>query len=275
LDNPTPFRIPTAIERAVLYRLALKWSARDPQWIETVLVRPLSDGSMGSLQIAGDGSRDHRFRSAVSEFSFADRDGVSVIVTLYCDDREEPFEVDVWKADFSAVEAFPLTAEYVGLLPLDTPEALEDGAAELRAKFPAAVVRILEGTAMRSFAGLYREFGEQLTLPAYFGANFNALRDCLTDLAWLPAERYLFLIRDLSAVLADERPEDFSAFVRLLDDVAGSWARPVAEGRAWDRPSVSCQFVLHTLRAEIAEQRSRLIASRVAWSEFSLEDLSR
>jgi hypothetical protein len=68
---------------------------------------------MGSLQlkVAEQDQTGRRFGSSVSEYSFPDRDGVFVLVSLYLDRAGRPFELDVWKTDFSALLEVPPTDE--------------------------------------------------------------------------------------------------------------------------------------------------------------------
>jgi RNAse (barnase) inhibitor barstar len=40
---------------------------------------------------------------------------------------------------------------------------------------------------------LFDALSSGLSFPEYFGRNFDALEECLRDLAWLPAERQLLL----------------------------------------------------------------------------------
>jgi len=69
----------------------------------------MSDGGMGSLSIrlAGRDQGSAATGSAVSELVFMDADGVKVIATLFVDEDGLPFELDIWKTDFSPLVRVP------------------------------------------------------------------------------------------------------------------------------------------------------------------------
>lgn len=72
-------------------------------------VVPLDDGGMGSLRLVPEGTleEDRSFGRAVSECRFTDSDGVEVLATLYLDRQDRPFEMDVWKTNFSPLVHIP------------------------------------------------------------------------------------------------------------------------------------------------------------------------
>ncbi len=52
-------------------------------------------------------ANDRAFGTAVSEAKFKDADGIDVIATLYLDQEDQPFELNVWKTDFSPLLKIP------------------------------------------------------------------------------------------------------------------------------------------------------------------------
>jgi hypothetical protein len=80
--------------------------------LDTLLVEPMSDGSMGSLSLGPDRA-SRKFGRQVAECHFVDDDQVLVSVTLNVDSNGLPFEVDVWKVSFGATVRWPLHNEIV------------------------------------------------------------------------------------------------------------------------------------------------------------------
>ena len=88
--------------------------------------------------------------------------------------------------------------------------ATESDAYDLLAALPGArecrvTSRVLRGHKMRTTAALFDEFAAALQFPCYFGENWDAFDECLTDLAWLPGEAYVFGILQ-SIRLLDKEP---------------------------------------------------------------------
>ncbi|TFG85792.1 MAG: hypothetical protein E4H19_07800 [Chromatiales bacterium] len=66
-------------------------------------------------------------------------------------------------------------------------------------------------------------FQEKLVFPDWFGGNWDALNDCLTDFSWRKAAGYLLVIEkpgDLRAAGDD----DFDTLISILSDASASWS---------------------------------------------------
>ncbi|MCB1961003.1 MAG: barstar family protein [Rhodocyclaceae bacterium] len=73
-------------------------------------------------------------------------------------------------------------------------------------------------------AGILAAFARAFDMPRWFGHNWDALYDCLTDLDWLPAGDFVVL---LSGSIANA--QDRATLVSLLEEVCDAWqARGVA-----------------------------------------------
>jgi hypothetical protein len=77
------------------------------------------------------------------------------------------------------------------------------------------VVRVLRGSRSASRKELFQEWAAALQFPYYFGHNWAALDECLDDLEWLPARRYVLFLTEFQDVLA-AADEDLRSFIRIL-----------------------------------------------------------
>ena len=109
-----------------------------------------------------------------------------------------------------------------------------------------SVVRAVRGRKMHRTPGLFDEFAAAFQFPEYFGENWDAFEECLSDLEWLPREGgYVLVVTDPAEVL-QECPADFEVLVRVLGDAVTEWATPIETGAWWDRPPVPFNVVLAT-----------------------------
>jgi hypothetical protein len=68
----------------------------------------MSDGGMGSLRLIGKQSSGGReFGRQLAAVRFIDLDGTIVVATLCADKSGDPFELDLWKTDFSPLKRIP------------------------------------------------------------------------------------------------------------------------------------------------------------------------
>lgn len=64
--------------------------------------------------------------------------------------------------------------------------------------------------------------GVALNFPSYFGGNWDAFLDMITDLSWTPAPGYVVLLRNAEALL--QLPTDhLGIFLRLCSAVVARW----------------------------------------------------
>lgn len=66
---------------------------------------------------------------------------------------------------------------------------------------------------------ILREIGGALHFPEWYGANFDALYDCLTDPDWYPARGHALLLSGLDK-LRRAAPESFATLVEVLESAA-------------------------------------------------------
>jgi RNAse (barnase) inhibitor barstar len=83
-------------------------------------------------------------------------------------------------------------------------------------------LRVIRGAKCRTTAGLLTECARALAFPDYFGHNWDALEECLTDLEWLPAKGYILLFTDAAQVLPTDETE-YETFLEVLCDAGEAW----------------------------------------------------
>jgi RNAse (barnase) inhibitor barstar len=105
------------------------------------------------------------------------------------------------------------------------------------------VVVVVDGVTARTLDTFFSAVSTTLNFPDYFGRNWEALKDCLTDLDWLPGDSYLLIFRNADQLFADELIER-TTFLRIMNIIAEEWAVPVALGEWWDRPAIPFHVIL-------------------------------
>ena len=78
-------------------------------WQQSLRVKPMDDGGMGSLMLFPDGKETDKpvFGRTVFEYEFKDADRANVLASLNLDERGQLFELDIWKVNFEPLIKFP------------------------------------------------------------------------------------------------------------------------------------------------------------------------
>lgn len=103
----------------------------------------------------------------------------------------------------------------------------------------------LDGSRMKDAEGVLAEFADKLQFPSYFGHNWAALDECLTDLEWLPAEAYLLQIWQAQQLL-ENSDHNIRALLQILEKAGQEWSEAVQVGEYWDRDPVPFHSMLIT-----------------------------
>ncbi len=75
---------------------------------------------------------------------------------------------------------------------------------------------------VRSKQELLDAVARELAFPDWFGANWDALEDCLTDLSWCVASGYVLILANAGRFAAAE-PEEFETALEVFDGAAEYW----------------------------------------------------
>ena len=87
---------------------------------------------------------------------------------------------------------------------------------------PGFVVKEFHGRKCHTKTGVLGEFARVLDFPDYFGKNWDAFEECLTDLQWLPAPGYLFIVTEAEELLRD-RDEEYEMLLKIFEESGKIW----------------------------------------------------
>jgi RNAse (barnase) inhibitor barstar len=80
----------------------------------------------------------------------------------------------------------------------------------------------IDFAAIKNKEQLLNEIAKQLMLPDYFGHNWDALNDCLTDFSWLPAPGYM-IVFDHCEQFIKSNEEDFDTLIEICEEAVDFW----------------------------------------------------
>ncbi|PXX01426.1 barstar family protein [Mycolicibacterium moriokaense] len=104
-------------------------------------------------------------------------------------------------------------------------------------------IRRVRGTKSSDEAHLFDEMAAALQFPYYFGENWNALWDCITDLNWLRGLSYL-VIFDSAEHLLSESNRGFQFLLQVLKDAHERWHQETADFGVRGHQPIAFQSVL-------------------------------
>ena len=97
---------------------------------------------------------------------------------------------------------------------------------------------------MKTYESLMDEIAAALQFPDYFGENWNALTDCMSDMNdRMPGDAYIIVVVDAQDVLVDESEEDIRVLLKVLHNNSEWWSKPVIGNPPFDRNAIP----FHTL----------------------------
>lgn len=126
----------------------------------------------------------------------------------------------------------------------------------------------MDASVMGSLEEMYQMFSQVFQLPDYFGKNFNALDECLTDLEWLSANGYLVVIKNAEHLLYNDTDDVLEGILLILNDAGEEWATPVAQGDTWDREGIPFHTILEFDKAKAPAFFQKLKKFSFEFNEF-------
>lgn len=91
-------------------------------------------------------------------------------------------------------------------------------------------------------ASFFDELAAALQFPYYFGENWNAVWDCITDLNWLKGSSFL-LVFDSADQLLSQSHRGFSFLLQVIKDAHDRWYRETVDFGSRGRQPIAFQSV--------------------------------
>jgi len=81
----------------------------------------------------------------------------------------------------------------------------------------------LDGRTVEDKAGFLVAIGTAMAFPGYFGRNWDALDECITDLEWAPATGYVLLYDNVRRFAGND-PTAWKTARSVLSDAVSYWS---------------------------------------------------
>lgn len=103
----------------------------------------------------------------------------------------------------------------------------------------------LDGTRCTKIKSFMSELATAMRFPDYFGNNYNAMWDCLTDLEWLDEANYAIIVNGSEHLLADEPKEEREHLIDYFERLRSNWRNvPNYPGEEEFRKKADFRFIL-------------------------------
>jgi RNAse (barnase) inhibitor barstar len=106
---------------------------------------------------------------------------------------------------------------------------------------------VLRGTQLRSNREFLEHAAAVFSFPIYFGKNWDAFADCLTDMSWIDQDGFLVVVVE-PRQLADDSANYFKIVLEIFREAADFWQKEEktflvivqdSTGEKWSLPSIS------------------------------------
>ena len=94
------------------------------------------------------------------------------------------------------------------------------------------VCRVVRGHKATTKPAFFDECAAAWQFPYYFGENWDAFEECMTDLQWLPAEAYVFCVTQAVHLLEKEPSDRQHRLLLVLQRIAKEWGQSTRSRRA-------------------------------------------
>jgi RNAse (barnase) inhibitor barstar len=101
--------------------------------------------------------------------------------------------------------------------------SLADLYVQLTSDYPQAAIRMVRGNKSKTVPDFFNEIGAALQFPYYFGENWDAFDECITDLSWIDGKAYLLMVSQANLLLQGSTQKDFQILIQVLSDAHETW----------------------------------------------------
>ncbi len=88
----------------------------------------------------------------------------------------------------------------------------------------------LDGAACKKIDDCYERLQEQLSLPAYFGKNLDALEEVLDDLEWIKEKKVCIIVFNVAGLLPHD-PLKKKSFIDILHNAGNKKIQVIYPGK--------------------------------------------
>src|SRR5262249_19221456 len=119
---------------------------------------------------------------------------------------------------------------------------------------PRVVARAIRGARCGTEAGVFSEIAAAWQFPHYFGENWDALLDCLSDPPGKPGDApvYVLLGRHAVRLLEQEPSKKLKTFADVMTHAAERLVKPTGKQHA-----IAFRVILHAVACEETKLRAR------------------
>ncbi len=147
-------------------------------------------------------------------------------------------------------------------LVISEPSEFENFFLQLTASHRDGIIRKIRGRKSRTLDEFFSEVGAALQFPYYFGENWPAFSECITDLEWLTGNAYLLLISEANLLLQNADITDFRVLLRILTEANSEWVTP-NQYIPRSRPKTAFHVILQCTRSEFTALSERLVQAGI------------
>jgi hypothetical protein len=122
---------------------------------------------------------------------------------------------------------------------------------------PGAIIRMIRGKKSQTMFDFFDEIAAALQFPYYFGENWAAFDECITDLDWVEGNAYLCMVNDAHLFFSQAEIEDFRILIRILSNANTEWLTP-NQYIPRDRQPTPFHVLFQCLESDVAALSQRL-----------------